>query len=629
MKKTKLIGMAALMFSLGLVGCGEDKPEEPEKTECEKHDTKGQPYKYDDTNHWKECSVCGAKVDEKAHSFKEKSNTATCKAAGVVTKECTCGKKIEEPAAIKEHDYQAVKDADLPEGKTNVAATCKDKGSQWYKCSSCGEFEATAREVPTTNSHDYVAADPAEGAAANVAAGCETEGKQWYKCTICGNYEAEQRTVAALGHDMVYVDTIEDHDGGVNMKVYQCSNATCKKVRYLWDAADASEASLATIKVGDNGGYQYKGNPIGNGITNPSSDNHDMVPDKTKLGDFFEYTFTAPFTKTGAQLIADLRTQSYGEQTGVFSVAGNDGDWTPGVRFVDKDGTETPEKIDDWRYVVEITCNGDPVTVTWPDVSKYQDEMVSSSRKVRTFPFTFDMTKDSIYTVKLIQAGGYESQFYSFGFEAEVETKLPAHKHNFVVSSTTVEAEGKTQTSTAACKCGIEDAITWAANAMVNTPSIDDKGNGAIRFNGKVQNQGSLVNKTFTAPAAAEDSTDAVWEYKINSAKAVNNARILFDMAPSKNAEVWNLGADDNTPGYVVDAEGNLVVSEIRYRIIVNGVEVALDADYATKEQAKTETRDFYEYPANISLKKGENDIKIVRYAGHRAVFYGFAIAAL
>ena len=116
----------------------------------------------DETNHWHECSVCGNKKDEAAH-------TPGAAATETTPQTCTtCGYVIKE-AIGHVHSYTE-KNTDAKYLKS--AATCTAKAVYYYSC-SCGEKGTETFESGETLAHTW------ETKWAN------NDGKHWHECTVC------------------------------------------------------------------------------------------------------------------------------------------------------------------------------------------------------------------------------------------------------------------------------------------------------------------------------------------------------------------------------------------------------------------------------------------------------------
>ena len=116
----------------------------------------------DETNHWHECSVCGNKKDEAAH-------TPGAAATETTPQTCTtCGYVIKE-AIGHVHSYTE-KNTDAKYLKS--AATCTAKAVYYYSC-SCGEKGTETFESGETLAHTW------ETKWAN------NDSKHWHECTVC------------------------------------------------------------------------------------------------------------------------------------------------------------------------------------------------------------------------------------------------------------------------------------------------------------------------------------------------------------------------------------------------------------------------------------------------------------
>ena len=116
----------------------------------------------DSTKHWHECSVCGNKKDEAAH-------TPGAAATETTPQTCTtCGYVIKE-AIGHVHSYTE-KNTDAKYLKS--AATCTAKAVYYYSC-SCGEKGTETFESGETLAHTW------ETKWAN------NDSKHWHECTVC------------------------------------------------------------------------------------------------------------------------------------------------------------------------------------------------------------------------------------------------------------------------------------------------------------------------------------------------------------------------------------------------------------------------------------------------------------
>ena len=141
--------------------CGEKGTETFESGDLAAHSYKTE-WSKDSAKHWHECSVCGNKKDEAAH-------TPGAAATETTPQTCTtCGYVIKE-AIGHVHSYTE-KNTDAKYLKS--AATCTAKAVYYYSC-SCGEKGTETFESGETLAHTW------ETKWAN------NDSKHWHECTVC------------------------------------------------------------------------------------------------------------------------------------------------------------------------------------------------------------------------------------------------------------------------------------------------------------------------------------------------------------------------------------------------------------------------------------------------------------
>lgn len=178
-------------------------------------------FKSDAEYHWKECTVCAAKLDKAAHTFGAVSE-------GVQT--CTkCGYE-----KTHEHTY----------GDPVVTEpTCGKPGSKVYKCSECGDTKT--EEIPATGEHTYtyksdktshwqlcsVCKKTTEHEAHTWNEGvvtteptCTEDGEKTFTCTVC--MATDKKPVDAVGHK--YGTAWESDETG---HWHKCLNTGCDKTK--------------------------------------------------------------------------------------------------------------------------------------------------------------------------------------------------------------------------------------------------------------------------------------------------------------------------------------------------------------------------------------------------------------
>ena len=141
--------------------CGEKGTETFESGDLAAHSYKTE-WSKDSTKHWHECSVCGNKKDEAAH-------TPGAAATETTPQTCTtCGYVIKE-AIGHVHSYTE-KNTDAKYLKS--AATCTAKAVYYYSC-SCGEKGTETFESGETLAHTWE------------TKWTNNDSKHWHECTVC------------------------------------------------------------------------------------------------------------------------------------------------------------------------------------------------------------------------------------------------------------------------------------------------------------------------------------------------------------------------------------------------------------------------------------------------------------
>ena len=141
--------------------CGEKGTETFESSDLAAHNYKTE-WSKDSTKHWHECSVCGNKKDEAAH-------TPGAAATETTPQTCTtCGYVIKE-AIGHVHSYTE-KNTDAKYLKS--AATCTAKAVYYYSC-SCGEKGTETFESGETLAHTWE------------TKWAINDSKHWHECTVC------------------------------------------------------------------------------------------------------------------------------------------------------------------------------------------------------------------------------------------------------------------------------------------------------------------------------------------------------------------------------------------------------------------------------------------------------------
>lgn len=380
------------------------------------------------------CKTCGAKdtgtIDALSHNYQDAASqegavAPTCTAPGTVVTECSnChAKSTREVAATGVHDYQ---DAANQEGA--VAPTCGATGTVITECSVCHAKSTRVAEKLTEHTFgDVVEVTPATHAA---------EGKGKKTCSVC-NSEVEVTLPRLADHSFgeeKVASFTADHDL-IGYDVYNCATDNVKKI--VWNANDVTLATKRekynnedNYKV-DGEGVKFGGRPIGNARSLPATNANGNVFDASVPGAFVEYKINVDSSMVGAQLISDMKpAQWLNNQAGLFLSAPSGSDWTPGM-VADDDPTNTDGyKMTEFRYVIYV--NGKEVAM---DASKNVSANDARNRGWYNFPCTVDLKKGE-NTIRLVQAGGWEATFYSFGVvsASAVTNVIPAASEGFTVA---------------------------------------------------------------------------------------------------------------------------------------------------------------------------------------------------
>ncbi len=200
------------------------------------HDTESVEWSSDESNHWKECQTCGEKVEVSAHDYNQEkvdSNylklPATCTAAAVYYKSCTCGatgsQTFEDGDALG-HDWTSyIADGDGThtlvcshdsshtklEDCYGGTATCKAQA----KCELCKQYYGSYGEHTYG---DWIDETPAT---------CTETGTKGHKeCTVCHkNFDNEGTEIddltIAIDLDAHYYEAVNGVDN-----LYKCSDCS-------------------------------------------------------------------------------------------------------------------------------------------------------------------------------------------------------------------------------------------------------------------------------------------------------------------------------------------------------------------------------------------------------------------
>lgn len=599
MKKKRILGLAAMMFSAaGLVACG-GTPDASDTTE-HKHDyqevteecvaatctTEGKKVT--------KCTVCGdkkeTKVSKKAHTWEEvaaESKAATCLEAGKKVQKCSvCSEKKETAIEALGHSY--VKAADQSGAK---APTCTEAGTEKQECERCKDPKEV--EVAATG-HTWGETTWTS------AATCEAAGVGSHKCETCATEEAVSEE--ALGHDVQLVgDETEAPAGQAKVRVYTCQRTGCSTSYLGFKANEVTDASKEHLVIGDDGGARFFGRPIGNDLEldpetgdSINQQGDELVFNENQTGDFFEYVFTLTAeqaaTLQNCWCYCDAKPAGYmsSNRLDFWAYGRNSTDWTPGAYV---EGENKGTIIDDYRYVLyvdDVRQEFDPdMTAKVPSGDPRQEYIM---------PYTFKL-HEGTNKIRLVMSGGYRSTFYNFTFRA-----ANPHQHNFTYGDEIAAAEGLcAYKEGSACSCE-KSAIYMEAGADLN---------------GKLTTGGKLPKGT----SGNYDGT-AVASYKFNIAtkgKGKVYAIGAFDAAGNDKASYYH--------GKVSGSMAKLDNNGTNTLVKMNGHEVILPTTTYGDLLGTTNANDFKMFQVGIvDLIQGTNELTLAATNSYGLLYNAFII---
>ena len=242
--------------------CGEKGTETFESGDLAAHNYKTE-WSKDNTKHWHECSVCGDKKDEAAHT--DANNDHNCDICGKKMSDHTGGTKTCKDKATCTICGQKYGDLAAHNYKTEWS---KDSTKHWHECSVCGNKKDEAAHTP--------------GAAAT-----ETTPQT---CTTCGYVIKE-----AIGHVHSYTEKNTDAK-------YLKSAATCTAKAVYYYSCSCGEKGTETFESGETLAHTWETK----WANNDSKHWHECTVCKTK-GDEADHAFEwkidkeATVTEAGAK----------------------------------------------------------------------------------------------------------------------------------------------------------------------------------------------------------------------------------------------------------------------------------------------------------------------------------------
>ena len=260
------------------------------------------------------------------------------------------------------------------------------------------------------------------------------------------------------------------------------------------------------------------------------------------------------------------------------------------------------------------TCSQEGIRVEVCSVCQYRKES-PIAKTAHTFPTDGGWTKNSDPTCT--EPG--ERQHECTECHEIVKEAIPALGHDFGDAVESYAAgEGYIATTAHNCsRCNVS-SLRWSAKAFDATLSDSGLENNAdnVRFK-----SGSVENKGGTEVAGSHIV------YKVNSPVAMEKAGLSFKIkntgGNNGNADVFGPVTNDNSVGYIKQADGTFVESTHRYGLRVNDVEYFLGDNAYGNQPSVT---GWFTWPVEFPLVAGVNTIDVFAYRGYRANMYEFQL---
>ncbi len=626
MKKAKILAVLGILLAMGL-------------TACQPADNGGQSQAAPESQ-----QSGGESQSEHKHSFGAwvQTKAPTCTEKGEEEQVCECGEKKTRAVNALGHDWG--------EWTVKTASSCTTDGSEERACKRCGEKEERAVKA----AHDWDAEQ-------TVAAGTDPADQVGYTLAVCKKGDAIKADVKAVDAKF-YKGSIKSGTpsgyfklNSKNDKAYWkftvAGTKMYKGMLYQRGAMDSfssntTKSYASTSTSGDNapeytrGNFEVKVNgdaldktewiripfeellaegddssamgdnysplamcPIGECVIQPGLNEityerlgsyNLIISDLIFIGAEFEHTHQAATTWSSDDEQHWHACEAIGCPTGKLDVANHTfGDWVENKAATCKEAGER-----------QHTC-----TVCGKVVKE------EIAKLAHTFGEPYDVVPATC------QAAGSQKKKCSV-CEEVVEEVLPKTDHNFgeaVVNN--AAGEGYIATTGHNCSVCEKGALRWSALDYDQTASSSglDRQATYVRFG-----SGAVENKGGTEGAGSHII------YKVNVAEAQEKAGLAFKIKNTNGnggkADVFGPVPNDNSLGYVKQADGTLVASTHRYGLKVNGVEYFLgDNNYGDQSGVTG----WFEWPVEFPLQAGINTIDVFAYQGYRAQLMEFELIGL
>ena len=346
----------------------------------------------DDTQHWKECSICKGKNDVSGHNYDEmfvadgyKKSDANCKSPAVYYKSCVCGAKGTDTFTSGETN---------PDNHADTLSGWQWNEDKHWKEYSCCHAEAEKGE------HAWDEGEVTE------AATCTAAGEKTYTCSVCNRTKKE--TLAALKHNYgeptyawngtsCTAERVCSRDGShketetVTAAVTVTQNQSCLLDELSTYTASFENAAFArqtktNVKTADKLGHKWKTNEWSHDAThhwNECQNENCPVTDNSQKNDYKEHN--GGTATCIAKAVCDVCGTAYGDVlghdfTGTWQ-SDADHHWKKCSRCdVTDEASKVEHKWDNGKVTAPATCT-EPgnMRYTCETCSAEKDETISAA----------------------------------------------------------------------------------------------------------------------------------------------------------------------------------------------------------------------------------------------------------
>lgn len=542
------------------------------------------------------CTVCDYQrtisLPPVDHNWQEYSQVPPdCYNSGISRRYCTmCGTTIEEYLPPLGHDFQPI---------SYLAPTCSSTGYTMQQCTRCGEI--IEYDIPTTE-HTWGKTYSVGGYDNNVPYTKNT-------CTKCGAKRIAIRALDGTTNGDFKSSVALDY-GFIKFKsngqsityTFDYPNVAYGKL-YQHACFDSRSYSGYTYRYGARDGYPYNFQVSLNGSLIDMTQSGD-IPYEQFLdnGEIIDDLINNNFSPVNNCLIGDVilqegvneltytRLASYNlcvdyfifevvESNHVHSVSSS---WAYDDNY-------------HWHYCTNANC---PVPDSRIDAAAH------------TYGELMTLSEPTCHSE------GLQREICSVcGYRHDIV--LPSTEHNYQPVGAFEKVGDCVYVEEYGCANCDEHALRWSAldyDASLSN-GVDLYNSTAVRFKSNmVENQNGV------------EQTGSHIVYRFNAPRALNNVGLSFLMSQSIGQPPFN--NPNGAQGYIRNEFGELVPSDKKYGLRVNGVEIYLGDD--TYGSVNTSSNTWYDWPVSFNLVAGENIIDIYCLSSsYRGRMYEFQITGL